>query len=64
MGGNIKKGLHYLIALVAEGTASHGMGALPAIVLLFTASVAWFDITEEKQIQIAKDLAERRKQND
>jgi sugar (glycoside-pentoside-hexuronide) transporter len=40
------------------------IGALPAFVLLFTASVAWFDITEEKQVQIAKDLAERRKQND
>jgi Na+/melibiose symporter-like transporter len=40
------------------------IGALPAFVLLFTASVAWVDITEEKQVQIAKDLAERRKQND
>ncbi|MEH7490642.1 MFS transporter [Neobacillus niacini] len=37
------------------------MGVLPAIILVFTAAVAWFDITEEKQAQIAKDLAERRK---
>ncbi|MRH45115.1 MFS transporter [Aquibacillus halophilus] len=36
------------------------MGLLPAIIFLFTASVAWFDITEEKQNQIAKELAERR----
>jgi sugar (glycoside-pentoside-hexuronide) transporter len=36
------------------------MGVIPAIIFLFTASVAWFDITEEKQIQIAKELAERR----
>ncbi|MEH7490634.1 MFS transporter [Neobacillus niacini] len=39
------------------------MGILPAVVLIFTASVAWFDITEEKQKQIAKELAERRQQN-
>lgn len=39
------------------------VGVIPAIILLFTASVAWFDLTEEKQVQIAKDLAERRKQN-
>ncbi|MEK4460596.1 MULTISPECIES: MFS transporter [Paenibacillus] len=39
------------------------VGVIPAFVLLFAASVAWFDLTEEKQVQIAKDLAERRKQN-
>lgn len=37
------------------------MGILPAIIIAFTASVAWFDLTEDKQTQIAKDLAERRK---
>ncbi|RKL65518.1 H+-glucitol symporter [Salipaludibacillus neizhouensis] len=37
------------------------MGFLPAVIFLFTASVAWFDITEEKQNQIAKELAVRRK---
>jgi sugar (glycoside-pentoside-hexuronide) transporter len=36
------------------------MGLLPAMIFLFTASVAWFDITEEKQEQIAKELAARR----
>lgn len=36
------------------------MGVLPTIILLFTASVAWFDLTEEKQTKIAKELAERR----
>ncbi|WP_139991502.1 MFS transporter [Paenibacillus paridis] len=36
------------------------MGVLPAIFLLFTISVFWFDISEEKQKQIAKELAERR----
>ncbi|MGM1020392.1 MAG: MFS transporter [Bacillota bacterium] len=38
------------------------MGVIPAIVIVFTASVAWFDLTEEKQKQIAKDLEERRNQ--
>lgn len=37
------------------------MGILPAIILVFTAAVAWFDISEEKQAHIARDLAERRK---
>jgi sugar (glycoside-pentoside-hexuronide) transporter len=36
------------------------MGIVPAIIFLFTASVAWFDITEEKQKQIAIELAKRR----
>lgn len=40
------------------------MGLLPAVIFLFTASVAWFDITEEKQNQIAKELAERRKKEE
>lgn len=39
------------------------MGVLPTVFGLFAVAVAWFDITEEKQVQIAKDLAERRKQN-
>ncbi|MDM5327516.1 glycoside-pentoside-hexuronide (GPH):cation symporter [Neobacillus sp. CF12] len=39
------------------------MGILPAVVLIFTLSLVWFDITEEKQKQIARDLAERRQQN-
>ncbi|MEH7321087.1 glycoside-pentoside-hexuronide (GPH):cation symporter [Priestia megaterium] len=39
------------------------VGVLPAFVLLFAVCVAYFNITEEMQIQIAKDLAERRKQN-
>jgi len=38
------------------------MGVLPAFVLLFTASILWFDISEEKQKQITKELAERRQQ--
>ncbi|RCW76998.1 MFS transporter [Saliterribacillus persicus] len=37
------------------------MGLIPAVIFLFTASVAWFDITEEKQNQIAKELGERRR---
>lgn len=40
------------------------MGILPAFIFLFTASVAWFDITEEKQNQIAQELAERRRKNE
>lgn len=39
------------------------MGVVPAFVLLFTASIIWFDISEEKQKQITKELAERRLQN-
>ncbi len=40
------------------------MGILPAAIFLLTASVAWFDITEDKQNQIANDLAERRKREE
>ncbi|MFP7493901.1 glycoside-pentoside-hexuronide (GPH):cation symporter [Terribacillus saccharophilus] len=36
------------------------MSFLPAFIIAFTASVAWFDLTEDRQKQIAKDLAERR----
>jgi GPH family glycoside/pentoside/hexuronide:cation symporter/probable glucitol transport protein GutA len=34
------------------------MSIIPAIVTLLTLSVAWFDLTEDKQTQIAKELAE------
>jgi len=37
------------------------MSILPAIFIAFTACVMWFDLTEEKQAQITKELAERRK---
>lgn len=37
------------------------MSIVPAIIIAFTASVMWFDLTEEKQTQIAKELTERRK---
>lgn len=39
------------------------MGVLPAFFLLFTISIIWFDISEEKQKQITRELAERRKQD-
>lgn len=38
------------------------VGILPACILLFVVCVAWFNIIEGKQVQIAKDLEERRKQ--
>ena len=34
---------------------------LPMICTLFSLAVLWFDLTEEKQAQISKELAERRK---
>jgi Na+/melibiose symporter-like transporter len=37
------------------------MSIVPAVVTLLTLSVVWFDLTEDKQAQISKDLAERRK---
>jgi sugar (glycoside-pentoside-hexuronide) transporter len=40
------------------------MGIIPTVPTVFglcTACIAWFDITEEKQKQIARDLAERKK---
>lgn len=37
------------------------MSILPAIVISLTLSVIWFDLTEDKQAQITKELAERRK---
>ncbi|MDF2674800.1 MAG: H+-glucitol symporter [Clostridiales bacterium] len=37
------------------------MSILPAIIISLTLSVAWFDLTEDKQAQITKELAERRK---
>lgn len=37
------------------------MGLFPAIAIAFTAVVFWFDLTEEKQVEIAKELEERRK---
>jgi Na+/melibiose symporter-like transporter len=37
------------------------MSIVPAFIIIFTISVLWFDITEEKQAQITKELAERRK---
>lgn len=39
------------------------MGLIPSIVIALTVCVAFFDLTEEKQAQITKDLAERRRQN-
>ncbi len=39
------------------------MGLLPSIVIALTGCVAFFDLTEEKQVQITKDLAERRKES-
>lgn len=37
------------------------MGILPAVIISLTACVIWFDLTEEKQNQITKELAERRR---
>jgi GPH family glycoside/pentoside/hexuronide:cation symporter/probable glucitol transport protein GutA len=37
------------------------MSVLPAIFIAFTACIMWFDLTEEKQAQITRELAERRK---
>lgn len=37
------------------------MSILPAIIISLTLSVVWFDLTEDKQAQITKELAERRK---
>lgn len=36
------------------------MGIVPAIILVLTLCVYWFDLTEDKQAQIAKDLKARR----
>lgn len=36
------------------------MGIVPAIATLFSLSVLWFDLTEDKQAQITKELEERR----
>jgi len=36
------------------------MGILPAVAILLTAGIIWFDLTEDKQAQISKELAERR----
>jgi|GEM_PF-1401498 len=37
------------------------MSIIPALISIFTLSVAWFDLTEDRQAQITKELAERRK---
>jgi len=37
------------------------MSIVPAICSILTLSVVWFDLTESKQAEITKDLAERRK---
>ncbi|MEH7098404.1 MFS transporter [Neobacillus vireti] len=37
------------------------MSIIPAVVSILTLSVIWFDLTEDKQAQIAKELEERRK---
>lgn len=37
------------------------VGVLPAVFGAFAISMFWFDLTEKKQAQIAKELAERRK---
>jgi len=37
------------------------MSFLPAVSILPALAVIWFDLTEDKQSQIAKELAERRK---
>jgi len=37
------------------------MSVVPAIIFAFTLIVWMFDLTEDKQKQIARDLAERRK---
>jgi sugar (glycoside-pentoside-hexuronide) transporter len=37
------------------------MSILPAFIIAFTISVLWFDLSEEKQAQITRELAERRK---
>lgn len=40
------------------------MSILPAVIIMLTLSVAWFDLTEDKQAQITKELAERRKNSE
>ncbi|MGO4371098.1 MFS transporter [Paenibacillus sp. 2TAB19] len=37
------------------------VGVLPALFLILQLSMLWFDLTEEKQAQITRDLAKRRK---
>jgi GPH family glycoside/pentoside/hexuronide:cation symporter/probable glucitol transport protein GutA len=37
------------------------MSILPALIIAFRICVIWFDLTEEKQAQISKELEERRK---
>jgi Na+/melibiose symporter-like transporter len=37
------------------------MSILPAFIMLLTVCVVWFDLTEDKQAKITKELAERRK---
>jgi sugar (glycoside-pentoside-hexuronide) transporter len=40
------------------------MSIVPAVAVLLTLSVLWFDLTEDKQAQITKELEERRKNPD
>lgn len=40
------------------------MSVVPAVAMLFTLSVYWFDLTEDKQAQITKELEERRNKQD
>lgn len=68
LSGSIAAGSLALIGYVpgAEQSSSTLFGLkmimilLPAIFTAFTISILWFDLTEEKQAQIAKELAERR----
>lgn len=68
LSGSIAAGSLALIGYVpgAEQSSSTLFGLkmimilLPAIFTAFTISILWFDLTEEKQAQIAKDLSERR----
>lgn len=70
LSGAIAAGSLTLIGYVPGG-AEQSMGTvnglriiisvLPAIATLLTAAILWFDLTESKQVQITKELAERRK---
>ncbi|MFS0880586.1 MFS transporter [Metabacillus niabensis] len=39
------------------------MGLFPSIIIAFTVCIAFFDLSEEKQAQISKELAERKRQS-
>ncbi len=70
LSGSITAGVLYVAGYVANAPQQSSasifglkllMGVVPAAVFVLTLGVVFFDLTEEKQKQITKELAERRK---